>query len=287
MKILNTQEKLNPQQIRAIEFLQQFNMEIEYLPGLDNTLADWLSRALKYKGFVCPFCNKNIDQEDPESIMSENMSVNSIRIEEVSCCHDESIEYDCMFDDEYVIHVDSIQSIENIEIDGEEREVLNAPILQLNRRLVRKIEAHKVIVNKRWVVPEELKNEVLIEYHDNELQNHPGPAKMLSNMKNFTWKGMFKDIKDHCKRCHLCQLSKVPPMKRQGHLISTELPEKPFDSIGIDFFYMKENENDLNTCGFAAIIVDRLSRFIKIIPCSVNITSEQFWKLFEMSALLL
>ena len=278
--VINKQEKLNPQQIRAIEFLQQFDMEIEYLPGLDNTLADWLSRALKYKGFVCPFCKENIDNEDPESVMSESLSVNSIKIGNVCCDHDNSIEFDYSLDDSYEIHVDSIQSTRIVQVDGINKEVLISPTVQLNRTLVNKIEAHNTIRNKKWVVPTELVEEVLKEYHQNELYNHPGPFKMLKNLSNYTWRGMSNNIRDYCKRCHLCQISKAKTSKRNGHLISTKLPVTPFDSIGIDFFYMKQNEHEGNSSGFAALIIDRLTRLIKIIPCDVTITSVQFWKLF-------
>ena len=64
----------------------------------------------------------------------------------------------------------------------------------------------------RIVVPKVLQSKILEWYH--YLLVHPGRDRMLRSIsQHFYWKGMAKDVEKFCKKCPICQTSKVNTKK--------------------------------------------------------------------------
>src|SRR3984893_16017438 len=63
LQYLSTQDKLSARQTRWSEFLQQFDYEIRYRPGKNNTSADGLSRRPDYQVSIMVQSSPNISHE--------------------------------------------------------------------------------------------------------------------------------------------------------------------------------------------------------------------------------
>src|SRR5258708_6555963 len=61
LQYLSTQDKLSGRQTRWTEYLQQFDFEIKYRPGKDNTVADGLSRRPDHQVSIMAQSSPNIN----------------------------------------------------------------------------------------------------------------------------------------------------------------------------------------------------------------------------------
>ena len=90
--------------------------------------------------------------------------------------------------------------------------------------LVRKFLA--LVILKSW------KYIVLAEAHDK--MGHQGNSHTHCLIKRqYYWKGMKKDVRKYIANCILCQQEKAKV--QQYPLQMTEIPDRPFDKIAIDF----------------------------------------------------
>ena len=92
----------------------------------------------------------------------------------------------------------------------------------------------ELIVSKheKIVIPQKLRQKVLDWYH--KFLMHPGRDRTEKTIsQHFYWKGMHKDIENHCKKCKKCQLSKKKHTK-YGHLPPKEAEAIPWDKLCVD-----------------------------------------------------
>src|SRR5690606_17036503 len=97
---------------------------------------------------------------------------------------------------------------------------------------------------------------------------HNGGQRLYESLKNsIFWEGMRKDCIDYVKQCHSCQISKPSNQKPFGLLHSLPIPNKPWESVGIDFVGPLQ-ESD----GFDGIMVTtcRLTGLVDITPCMMD-----------------
>jgi len=93
----------------------------------------------------------------------------------------------------------------------------------------------------------------------------------------YTWPGLQTFIKDYVQSCTSCTRAKTLRHRPYGLLKQLPIPEKPWNSISMDFI-----EQLPSSTGFTAIlvIVDRLSKQAIFIPTHDTITSPELAKLF-------
>lgn len=79
------------------------------------------------------------------------------------------------------------------------------------------------------------RSNIIQRNHDDPIfGGHPGTKRLLAKLKHqFTWKNMYKDVKDYVGKCQKCQLAK-PKNKNVELLEITPTPQKPFDVMIID-----------------------------------------------------
>src|SRR5258705_10916237 len=121
---------------------------------------------------------------------------------------------------------------------------------------------------------------VLLYNHDYPTSGQFGQNKTLDlSRRNYTWPSVRSFIKDYCKSCTPCARSKAPRHRPYGHLRQLPIPEKPWNSISMDFIEQLPSSE-----GYTAIlvIVDRLSKQAIFIPTYDTITSMQLAKLFVL-----
>ena len=95
--------------------------------------------------------------------------------------------------------------------------------------------------------------------------------------RKYTWPGIWTMVKDYVQSCTTCAQSKAPCHHPYGLLKQLPIPEKPWNSISMDFI-----EQLPLSSSFTAIlvVVDRLSKQSIFIPTHNTITSPELAKLF-------
>jgi hypothetical protein len=114
--------------------------------------------------------------------------------------------------------------------------------------------------------------------HDHILAGHFGQNKTLELVRRkYVWPHLQMLVQDFCKSCSTCAWSKAPQHRPYGFLKQLPIPEKPWNSISIDFI-----EKLPVSSGFTSIlvIVDHLYKQGIFIPTFDTITSVQLAQLF-------
>ena len=114
------------------------------------------------------------------------------------------------------------------------------------------------------VVPESMRQEVLEQIHEHKLAAHPGVERSYDQCRlKFYWRNMYKDIERFVKNCLTCQTTKgsIPASSPLG---TYPAPKQPFDRVHLDLIVsFKEtprgNKNVL-------VCVDALTRFTEMFP---------------------
>ena len=132
----------------------------------------------------------------------------------------------------------------------------------------------------RIYVPDsdDLRLRVLQYKHDHPLSRHFGQNQILELIRReYTWPGLHTYVKDYILSCTTCTHAKVPRHKPYGLLKQLPIPEKPWNSISMDFI-----EQLPPSSGFTSIlvVVDCLSKQCIFIPTHDTITSLELAKLF-------
>ena len=119
---------------------------------------------------------------------------------------------------------------------------------------------------------------VLRYKHNHPLFRHFGQNRTLELIRHkYTWPGLHTFIKDYVSSYTTCARTKVPRHKPYGLLKQLSIPEKPWNSISMDFI-----EQLPLSSGFTSILVviDCLSKQCIFIPTHDTITSLELAKLF-------
>ena len=94
-------------------------------------------------------------------------------------------------------------------------------------------EGNLVILKNRIFIPEQCRREILKELH----KGHQGITRTLQNARQSVyWQGITRDVEEMCTRCNECQKLKASAQKET--LVADELPERPFDVVSADLFYV-------------------------------------------------
>ena len=124
-----------------------------------------------------------------------------------------------------------------------------------------------------------LQQHVLQYLHDHPLAGHFGQTKTLHAVcMHHYWPGPQAYIKDYCKLCTTCSHAKPVHHRPYGLLKQLPVPEKPWNSISLDFIEKLLSSSS----GYTAIlvIVDRMTKQGLFIPTHNMITSQQLVQLF-------
>src|SRR5882724_10396431 len=95
----------------------------------------------------------------------------------------------------------------------------------------------------------------------------------------YHWSGIPVYVKDYCKSCTTCSCAKPVCHKPYGLLKQLPIPEKPWNSISMDFI---EKLPPSSSYTLIIVIVDRLSKQSHFILTHDTITSPQLAQLFVL-----
>ena len=125
-----------------------------------------------------------------------------------------------------------------------------------------------------------LQLQVLCYKHDHILSRHPGQNKRVDLIHcNYTWPRLCKFVKKYCKSCTTCMRAKPQRHKPYGLLKQLPIPERPWNSISMDFI---ETLLTSSGCNSILVIVDQLSKQGIFILTIIHCTSEDLAMLFIM-----
>ena len=194
---------------RWILFLDSYEFEIKYKPGVDIPHADALSRAV------------------PERVMTTLLEP-QWSPEVLSKAQE---------DDPVVGKVKYLVRMGKDAKYVREREVLD---LWKQRERLSLTEQGVLVVksprgNTQVVLPAQLVEEVLMAAHDPPASGHLASEKMLQKVRErFYWPTLFRDVSRYCRTCISCQSRKDPGKTRSAPLQSMPIPTRPFEFVSID-----------------------------------------------------
>ena len=120
-----------------------------------------------------------------------------------------------------------------------------------------------------------LRISILYELHDAPYSGHPGEAKTLKAVQNWSWWPSWRaDVKQYVATCTSCQRNKSSNQPPYGLLNPLPIPERPWSSVGIDFVVGLPNILDAKgDLRFNAIIVfvDRLTEMVHLAHTTMEV----------------
>ena len=112
----------------------------------------------------------------------------------------------------------------------------------------------------------QLRKELLRETHDTKWAGHPEEERTQALLaRSYYWPKMGEDVQAYVRSCLVCQLDKTERKKAAGLLQPLPIPEKPWESISMDFISGFPKVSDYK---FILVVVDRFSKYAVFIPAS-------------------
>jgi hypothetical protein len=114
-------------------------------------------------------------------------------------------------------------------------------------------------------INDELKRQILYEYHDAPLGGHRGMNKTYSAIKSkYSWPNMKQEIEDYVRKCKSCQINKVLGPQRKVPMEITTTANQPFEKCCLDIVGPLPETQKGNK--YILTFQDELSKFLVAIP---------------------
>ena len=107
---------------------------------------------------------------------------------------------------------------------------------------------------------------------------HFGRDKTIERLsRHCVWSGMTKEVEDYCRSCAVCCANKSSNELPAGLLKPLPIPERVWDSVGVDFVGPLPASREGHD--YILVLIDRFSKMLKLRACSQKITAVQTGKL--------
>ena len=230
-----TQANLSPRQVRWQQFLSEYNLAVEYVPGRDNTFADGLSRRPDLRLMLVSAV------ADVDHLLKE-------------------IKDGCRFNHEAKRLVGKARSA--------------TPSARTPYRLLHGLLYHVLHGKHRVFVPQynNLRSRLIAAFHDLPVAGHLGWHKTYDALsQHYYWPGMTADVQEAIRQCPTCQRTKIT-LQPKPLLRPLPVPDRPFSTITLDWlsgFPMNKHGHDalLN-------IIDRFTKWAIVIPCTKTMNTQ-------------
>lgn len=244
-----------PRQQRHISFVAEFTADIRHIAGVENVVADALSRPPPSSDAVAA------EEEDPLLLSS----VSDAQVE--SKVESEDIFYLASVDSA----VDLVQMAQQQQLCPDVQQLLSAPSLRIKTVKVGDLDllVDSSLGNLRPLVPNCQRQQVFDVLHG---MSHPGiraTKKFIAS--RYVWSKMQADIAEMCRSCHMCHNSKIQTHVR-APVQNIPLPGRRFAHIHIDLVgpLPKSVEGHSHLMTF----VDRTTRWAEVIPLKQTTAAE-------------
>jgi hypothetical protein len=127
-------------------------------------------------------------------------------------------------------------------------------------------------------VPTSKRAKIIWEAHYSRVEGHFGIEKIVVIVhKHFYWPKLRQDINKYIRSYTACAISK-PTIKKQGLYTHLPIPEKPWESISMDYMSGFPSTKLGNDSVF--VVVDQFSKMAILAACKKNVTAAETAKLF-------
>lgn len=239
LKYLQTQPNLSNRQARWQELLSQYDFEIIYKSGKQNTIADALSRRSDHQ--INNINNINVIQNNLNELIQNAYPNDPICSSILSAIYNSG----------------GVQHKNYIVRDG----------------LLYNTAGQIYIPNN-----EQIKQIILSEHHDNSISGHMGVSKTYEVITRlFYWNGMYDEIKRYVLTCLQCQQNKSRNTNKLGLLYPLPIPNQKWEQISMDFITqlpITKHGNDA-----IIVVVDKLTKMSHFIPTTTNVSATQVAKI--------
>ncbi len=134
----------------------------------------------------------------------------------------------------------------------------------------------------RLCIPDDadLRHSFLHDAHDAPFSGHQGKHTTMDVLaRHVWWPRMAADVDSYVRACHSCQLNKPSSLVPAGLLQPLPIPTTCWDSVSVDFMtgLPRTSKGHDAICVF----VDRLSKYVHIIPTKMSNSAIQFATVFK------
>ncbi|KAJ3560359.1 hypothetical protein NP233_g10892 [Leucocoprinus birnbaumii] len=268
LEYFSTTKVLTRRQARWSEYLSQFNLVIRFRPGRLGTKPDALTRRWDVypKGGNTGYTSVNPHNFRP--VFTHEQLAASVRATYLST---PSLRAATILDLEK-LHSDILSSLRDDPVASAHLDKPEGRWSTDSSSFLR--------LDDRIYVPNvnNLRLRVLQYKHDHILAGHFGQNKTLELIRReYTWPDIRTQVKEFCKSCVTCMRLKSQRHKPYGNLKQLPIPERPWNSISMDFIKKLPTSGGYDTI---LVIVDRLSKQAIFIPTHDTITSAELARLF-------
>ena len=124
---------------------------------------------------------------------------------------------------------------------------------------------HKAFQNGRQVI------EIIID-HAHSIIGHFGQFKTTQYIRRyFWWMSMAQDIEAFCMLCGACAAAKDANSKPKGLLHGLPIPDRPWQTIGVDFIGPLPQ---LNNFDYLLVVIGQLTSQVHLVPTTRMITAK-------------
>ncbi|WVZ19821.1 hypothetical protein V8G54_007143 [Vigna mungo] len=248
LKYLFDQKELNMRHKRWMEFLKDYEFELQYHPGKANVVADALSRKTVH------ISNMMVRELSLVESFRDLKLQCELELNGIKCCG-------------MWFSSDLFDRIKREQAADEEFQKMRTNGLLKYRG--------------RTYVPHngELKRLILEEAHQSRFSIHPGMTKIYQDLKkSFWWPGMKNDVARFVSSCLTCQRAKAEHQKPSGQLQPLEIPEWKWDSIAMDF--VTHLPRTVRNHDAIWVIVDRLTKSAHFLAINLKMSMSKLAQLY-------
>lgn len=241
-----TTKVLTPRQIRWYQDLATFKMRIHYRKGSENARADAMSRRQDY-----------VKGNKPQSFqLLKWNSDGTLQVNKIAATS--------AMDARLVQNEMRKEQLRDGMCQGAAARPDEHPGFSLNG------ETKLWEFEGRTYVPPTLRKSLLTAWHDGPVLGHPGTVKMLEMLKKtYYFPRMRNAIEEYIRSCSICRRNKHDRHAPYGLLQPLQVPQRPWESVAMDFIVKLPASADPVTgesYDSILVIVDRFTKFGRFIP---------------------
>jgi hypothetical protein len=237
-----SQAHLDKQQARWLAALQAYDLELHYVKGRYNLVADALSRRPDHRGASMAgisVASTSLMEQVLQAARVDQRYQNAVRL---AAAH----------------QLPGYAASDGVLYD----------VRRPNRR--------------RIVIPDgahTLKRLILHEMHSAYTAGHQGFHKTLRRVsEHFWWPRLATDVKAYCSCCHVCLGCKASTQAPFGLLHSLPVPAGKWEQISMDFVTGLPTAHGHDA---VLVVTDRLTKMVLLIPTTTQVTAVRTAELFQ------
>ena len=253
-------QKLNQRQAQWVLYLSRFDFTLKHVPGVRMEKADGLSRRLDWKVGV------EKDNED-QVVIKDNWICKLQKV---------------------VIERPEVELLEKIKKARSRNEDIIRIVEKMKKTKIKKLQGNEWKIKEKLVLKEEkvyvpkdekLRAEVIWLHHDVPAAGHGGRWKTVELvMRNYWQPGVTRDMRRYVEGCDLCQRMKNRTEELAGKLKLSEVPEKPWTHLMVDFITKLPVVAGKNAI---LVVCNRLSKMTYFVAMIEGILAKGLVRLFR------